>query len=127
MHGFAAVVVEATILQVDMVHGKGDDAESGASRGRCQTATRQDETDENSIDDANFAGSVASADVPSEGVQCSDGAVVSSVASADVPSDGVECSNGAVAGSVVSADVPSEGVECSDGGQQPPDRVVPSS
>ena len=59
--------------------------------------------------------------------ECRDGAVDGSVALADVLSEGAKCSNGAVAGSVVSADVPSEGVECSDGGQQPPDRVVPSS
>jgi len=79
VHGVAAVVVEATSLQVGMVHGKGDDAESGASRGRCQAATRQDETNETSID------------VPSEAVESSDGAVVGSTTSVDVLSEGVVC------------------------------------
>ena len=69
VHGVAAVVVEATSLQVDMVHGKGDDAESGASRRRCQAATRQDETNETNIDE------------PSEDVENSNGAVVGSVTS----------------------------------------------
>jgi len=58
---------------------------------------------------------VASADEPSAGVECSDGAVVGFVGTADVLSEGVECSDGAVVGSVASADVPSESVECSDG------------
>ena len=77
--GVAAVVVEATNLQVDMVYGKGDDAESGGSRGRCQAATRQDET---------------SIDVPSEDVESSNGAVVGSVTSVDVPSADEERSDG---------------------------------
>jgi len=123
VHGVAAVVVEATSLQVNMVHGKGDDAESGGSRGRCQAAARQDETNETSIDvpsadvacsDGAVVGSVTSVVGPSEGVECSDGSVVGSV-TVVVPSADVECSDGAVVGFVTSVDAPSTDVECSDG------------
>ena len=85
-----------------MVHGKGDDAESGGSRGRCQAETRQDETNEFSID------------VPSDDVKSSNGAAVGSVPSVDVPSADVACSDGAVVGFVTSVVGPSEGVGCSD-------------
>jgi len=53
------------------VHGKGEDAEPGASRGRYQTATRQDTTDEDSTGDASVAGSVVSVDVARQRVECS--------------------------------------------------------
>ena len=62
-----------------------------------------------------MVGSVVTAVVPSEGAECSDGAVVGSVVSAVVPSAGVEFSDGAVVDSVVSVDVPSDYVECSEG------------
>ena len=94
VHEVAAGVGEATSLQADMVHGKGEDAESGASRGRYQTATRQDKTDEDSTGGASVAGFVVSV---GRRVECSQGAVVGSVASLDVvdaPSHRVECSQG---------------------------------
>ena len=70
VHEVAAGVGDATSLQADMVHGKGEDAESGASRGRYQTATRQDKTDEDSTGDASVAGSVGSVDVARQRVEC---------------------------------------------------------
>ena len=94
VHEVAAGVGDATSLQADMVHGKGEDAESGASRGRYQTATRQDKTDEDSTGGASVAGFVVSV---GRRVECSQGAVVGSVASLDVvdaPSHRVECSQG---------------------------------
>ena len=97
VHEVAAGVGEATSLQADMVHGKGEDAESGAPRGRYQTATRQDKIYEDSTGGASVAGSVVSVDVARRRVECSQGAVVGSVGSVDVvdaPSHRVECSQG---------------------------------
>ena len=91
VHEVAAGVGEATSLRADMVHGKGEDAEPGASRGRYQTATRQDKTDEDSTGDASVAGSVGSVDVARQRVECGEGAAVDSVASVDMPSQRVEC------------------------------------
>ena len=71
VHEVAAGVGEATSLQADMVHGNGEDADSGASRRRYQTVTRQDKNDEVSTGDASVAGSVVSAvDAPSQRVEC---------------------------------------------------------
>ena len=84
VHEVAAGVGEATSLQADMVHGKGEDAESGAPRGRYQTATRQDKIYEDSTGGASVAGSVVSVDVARRRVECSQGAVVGSVGSVDV-------------------------------------------
>jgi len=97
VHEVAAGVGDATSLQADMVHGKGEDAEPGASRGRYQTATRQDKTDEDSTGDASVAGSVVSVDVARQRVECGEGAVVGSVGPVDVvdaPSQRVECGGG---------------------------------
>ena len=97
VHEVAAGVGEATSLRADMVHGKGEDAEPGASRGRYQTATRQDKTDEDSTGDASVAGSVVSVDVARQRVECGEGAVVGSVGPVDVvdaPSQRVECGGG---------------------------------
>ena len=97
VHEVAAGVGEATSLRADMVHGKGEDAEPGASRGRYQTATRQDKTDEDSTGDASVAGSVVSVDVARQRVECGEGAVVGSVGSVDVvdvPSQRLECGEG---------------------------------
>ena len=65
-----------------------------------------------------MVGSVGSVDVPSQRVECSEGADVGSVGSVDVvdaPSQRVECGERAVVGSVDVVDVPSQCVECSEG------------
>ena len=90
------------------MHGNGEDAESGASGGRYQTATRQDKTDEDSTGDASVAGSVVSVDAPSQRVECGEGAIdgsVGTVAVVDAPSQRAECGEGAVVGSVGTVDV----------------------
>ena len=118
VHEVAAGVGEATSVQADMVHGEGEDTESGASRGRYQTATRQDKTDEDSTGDASVACSVVSVDVARQRVECGVGAVFGSVDVVDAPSQRAECGEGAVVGSVGSVDVvdaPSQRAECREG------------